>query len=317
VNNMILGEIVEEDNSFLNINEKNLPRVLQNQIEGINKISESIKDAEEKAKLCEEKAQNALGKDINWLGMGTKDAIYSTQIAVKHTSEAVQSIIDVQHKTLDFQKKLSEITKHLFMLGVSNLVKNRTIVRELELSLKGASKDKISELARKELMLVIKQLKDQEDILIKQEKSEENLKELKNKLSLLGSTSSQKISKLEIENKELRKNLTNHNKNIDDIHKKLKKFEELEELKKKYNNLVDELSLLDNSSSQKISKLEIENKELSKTLTKQNKNIGDIHEKLKRLEDFKGLEKKYNNLVWVSVILAFVIIGSTFYFSLS
>ena len=47
---------------------------------------------------------------------------------------------------------------------------NRSVVRELELKLKGASAEEISDLAKQELVNVVTQLKAQEDIMLKQDK---------------------------------------------------------------------------------------------------------------------------------------------------
>jgi chromosome segregation ATPase len=77
---------------------------------------------------------------------------------------------DVQKLTLEYQEKITQITQYLFGLGVSNIAANRSVVRQLELKLKGASKEELSELARQELLNVVKQLKAQEDIMEKQSK---------------------------------------------------------------------------------------------------------------------------------------------------
>ena len=81
-------------------------------------------------------------------------------------AQAIVMGAKAQKVAFEFQTKLAEITKFLFNLGISNIVYNRMVVRELELRLSGASKEKISELARKELTTVVKQLKDQEDMYV-------------------------------------------------------------------------------------------------------------------------------------------------------
>ena len=69
--------------------------------------------------------------------------------------------------SFEYQKKLGEITKYLFGLGVTNIAMNRSVVRELELKLQGASAEELDEFARRELLGVVKQLKAQEDIMKK------------------------------------------------------------------------------------------------------------------------------------------------------
>lgn len=75
---------------------------------------------------------------------------------------------EAQEVSFTYQQKLAEMTKFLFALGVSNIAMNRSIVRELELKLKGASEEELDELARREIISVVKQLKAQEDIMKKQ-----------------------------------------------------------------------------------------------------------------------------------------------------
>ncbi len=71
---------------------------------------------------------------------------------------------EAQKLSFEYQEKLGEVTKYLFFLGESNIVANRTVVREIEMRLKGASEAEISSLAKQELINVVKQLKDQEDM---------------------------------------------------------------------------------------------------------------------------------------------------------
>lgn len=64
----------------------------------------------------------------------------------------------------------------MFALGAANIAANRSVVRELELKLKGATKEELDEFARNEILTVIKQLKAQEDIMKKQSDLTEKVK---------------------------------------------------------------------------------------------------------------------------------------------
>lgn len=77
---------------------------------------------------------------------------------------------EAQKVSFEYQTELTKITKFLLGIGVSNLAMNRIVVRELELKLKSASEEKISDLAKQELKDIIKQLKDKEDMENKQAK---------------------------------------------------------------------------------------------------------------------------------------------------
>ena len=82
-------------------------------------------------------------------------------------------------KTFEYQKRLTNISYGLFRLGATNIAYNRSLVREIELRLKGASEKEISELARNELVRVVTQLKEQEDLQKKLARLKEEVKTLK------------------------------------------------------------------------------------------------------------------------------------------
>lgn len=90
------------------------------------------------------------------------------QDATVDLAKAQIAAVEAQKISFGYQQKLGEITKYLFELGISNIAMNRSVVRELELKLKGASEKELDELARKEIISVVKQLKAQEDIMNKQ-----------------------------------------------------------------------------------------------------------------------------------------------------
>lgn len=165
-------EIIES--GLLNYSVKLLPEI-NRRIDKLNELSIRVEEASEAATKAEDSAKNAMYMSA---GFGKKKAaIEGLQKASVNLAEAVQAGAEAQRISFEFQRELAEISKYLFGLGVSNLAMNRTVVRELELRLKGASEEELSELARQELMTVIKQLKAQEDILLKLDK---NTKWLKN-----------------------------------------------------------------------------------------------------------------------------------------
>lgn len=162
------------------IDEKNLPEVIQGQVTKLENLSESVEKAKKAAQDAKASADNA--KSISAGIFFNKNAIEGLQSAGMALAEAAQSAAEAQKISFEFQTKLAEITKYLFGLGVSNIAANRFVVRELELRLKGASQDGLSELARQELQLVLQQLKDQHDVLIKQENFAKAHRELEERL---------------------------------------------------------------------------------------------------------------------------------------
>lgn len=146
---------------------KDLPAIIGKQIDELASLDKSVTQSLKAAEEAKEAARTAGNMSVR-LFSGRKEAIEELQTAGVQLAEAVQISAETQKISFQFQTQLAEITKYLFGLGASSLASNRFVVRELELRMKGASKEKLSELAKKELHMVVKQLKDQEDILLKQ-----------------------------------------------------------------------------------------------------------------------------------------------------
>jgi hypothetical protein len=172
------NEIIETGVSTLN--EDDLPAVIQGQVTMLNDLDKSVRKALDAAETAKSSARIAKGKSAGLFHK--KAAIEELQSAGVDLAEAVVSEAEAQKISFEFQTKLTEITKYLFNLGVSNIARNRSVVRELELKLKGASEDELTELARQEITNVVRQLKAQEDILVKQARLFEIAKDHDNEL---------------------------------------------------------------------------------------------------------------------------------------
>lgn len=153
------------------IRDEDLPAVVSEQVKVIEDLHKEI---EKSLQLAEDAKKSASDAEIKTKAMGflggRRDAIIALQNSGFDLSAAVCSntkALDMAFKALT---KLSNATKYLFTLGVSSLALNRMVVRELELKLRGASADQLKDKAREEVLNVIRQLKAQEDILIKQER---------------------------------------------------------------------------------------------------------------------------------------------------
>lgn len=165
-------EILEKSTNLEMVSKEDLPVLLNEQVTKLNQLDSSIKKAIEAAEFANKSAITAKEQSA---GFGKKKvAIEQLQSASYDLAKAVQSGMVAQKVSFEFQTKLSEISKYLFGLGVSNIASNRFVVRELELKLKGASEEELSELAQQEIVTVVKQLKEQEDLLIKLENLSKN-----------------------------------------------------------------------------------------------------------------------------------------------
>ena len=151
--------------------ERMLPELIQGQIGKLNELDALVKLAVGAAANAEKQANTArnLPADRRVFADPKKKAIESLQTASVELAKAVQSSARAQNAAFDFQTRLAEVTKYLFSLGVSTVAANRLVVRELEARLRGASEEELSELARQEILAVVKQLKEQEDLLNRQE----------------------------------------------------------------------------------------------------------------------------------------------------
>ncbi|RRS04064.1 hypothetical protein EIP75_11795 [Aquabacterium soli] len=165
------NKIFESQHIRPSFDERLLPELIQGQIGKLNELDGLVKAALEGAKAAENEARKA--KELS-AGRGIftdhkRAAIEGLQKAGEKLAEAVQSGAKAQKTAFDFQTRLAEITKYLFSLGVGNVAANRVVVRELEARLRGASEEELSELAHQEILAVVMQLKEQEDLLNKQE----------------------------------------------------------------------------------------------------------------------------------------------------
>lgn len=173
-------EIIEKSDHHLFIKEaeidgRDLPMLIGEQVDKLNQLDNSIKKAIKAAESANESASQAKDQSA---GFGKKKvAIEQLQSASYDLAKAVQSGTTAQKVSFEFQTKLAEISKYLFGLGVSNIANNRFVVRELELKLKGASQKELSRLAQQEIVTVVKQLKEQEDLLFKLENLSKSVKE--------------------------------------------------------------------------------------------------------------------------------------------
>lgn len=172
------NEVVEisSEKGMISVNVNDIPDIITSSIDNISKLEDQVRSAEQSAN----KAMDFVGEQMTryeekgkWIfkhrSGNAKDIIEDTQEAVEKLANAQQVSVEALKKSFEFQKKLAETSKYLFDLGCANIAVNRIAVRAIELKLSGASKETLSYLAKQEMMSVVKQLKEQEDILKKQE----------------------------------------------------------------------------------------------------------------------------------------------------
>lgn len=239
-----------------NISIEQLPTIIGNTFKHISEVDRKISNAVSRAEEAKQLADEASQKNAGWsfFGSDKKEAIEALQSAAKSQANALSDSVDANKELFNNQKKMSEALRYLFGLGVANMAANRTVVRELELKLKNASQEELSELARQEITNVILQLRTQEDVQYKLENHDRILREHKGEIDkILGEINSfeerckevlgrTEMLQNDVESKE--KELTNNF-----IEEKRHIQEELTLLSKK---LHDDISILSNQLSASI-----------------------------------------------------------------
>lgn len=284
---------IKNGDDVIMVNVDKLPEIITTQIDTISVL-------EKKIKACDDSANNAMnyvsekmhryedkGKWIFKHRSGnSKDVIEDTQTAIDNLAKAQHVTVDALRQSFEFQRKLAEVSKYLFELGCANITVNRITVKAIEAKLKGASKKDISELARQEMLAVVKQLKEQEDILKKQEYLNAKVKSNFERLNEKDRIDAQQSQRLE----ELSALLGNK----DSIDKRQE--EAISGLKSE----LKEKSLLDNDQSKRI-----ENNEKSIQIIHDFIKQKDILDK-KQSAEIKQIKKGSNLLSIIAIIISSV-----------
>lgn len=160
-----------------------VPSIVSEQFSLLAKLKENVGEASKKADSAMTAAKSAKDKSAGLFHK--KEAIESLQAATADLADAQISTTQALEVSFEYQQKITEITKYLFALGVTNIAMNRSVVRELELKLNGASKEELDDFARQEVLNVVKQLKAQEDLMKKQNDLTEKVKSHESTLRFL------------------------------------------------------------------------------------------------------------------------------------
>lgn len=281
-------EIVETRND-----NTDLVEVISSQIDALKKFEAEILKSESSAQKSMDFVSNHMAcyeEKGKWIfkhkSGNTKDIVEDTQSAITELANAQQVTVKALTVSFEFQKKLSKATKYLFNLGCASIAANRTVVRELECTLKNKGQEELSELARQELQNVIKELKAQEDIQKKQEdlnaKVKKNISRL-NEKDRIDAAQSQRLEELSA--------LLDNKGSIDQ-----KQEEAISSLKSE----LKEKSLLDNDQSKRI-----ENNEKSIQIIHDFIKQKDILDK-KQSAEIMQIKKGSNLLSIIAIIISSV-----------
>ena len=323
---------MKDEIQVLNVNQSELPKIITNQWSSIERLDRKVKQSMQKANDAKDLADRAWNQSA---GFGhKKEAIESLQTASVALAESQVQTVEAQKLSFEYQKQLSEITKYLFALGVSNIAANRTVVRELQLRLKDASESEISELAKREIFSVIIQLKAQEDIMEKQEKMSKLLHEHDNNFDVqtqktiqqgvLINNAEKQINKHEkliaegIEKDKEQDKIISEQADKDLEHDKLiaegiekdkeqdKIISEQAQKDIEHDKLIAERTKKDEEHDNKLQELEIENEQLSQLIKNNKINIEDLNNEIIKLSESKS-SKTFSIISFTLTLLALII----------
>lgn len=220
-----------------NIDEKQVPKLIQGQIEAMKSLRKEIDLATNKAL----DAKEAVINEVSDRKISKKEAIDNLQSATMSLADAQSAVLSAQERQFEYQQKLSDITKFLLRLGLTNIAMNRVVVEELEYRLRNATKEELDDLARAEIENLLKELKMQQDL---DQKQIEQAKILKEQAELNDSQAEEIHSQAEKDEE--------HDKRIDELYSIIAKQDqviekiliEMDEMRKDLFKLDEEVGLL-------------------------------------------------------------------------
>jgi hypothetical protein len=151
------------------------------------KVSESMQRAEDAKK----QADYAHGKKVGLFNKG--EIITRLQNATCDISESITVSAEAQRLLFKHQCILADVCKKLFEIGIRNIDMTQKTICAIEMRLKGASEEEISDLARTELLNVVRQLKAQEGLYFKHQRMSEKVKRLETIINELSDTQKKMI----------------------------------------------------------------------------------------------------------------------------
>lgn len=162
----VFEQLDNYDYEMRGVDVEQVPSIISKEFSKLKSLQKNVQVATQKAETAKTTAENAKSKSAG--AFHRKATIESLQEATADLADAQMSAAQAQELSFEYQQALGEMIKRCMAMGVTNIAMNRCVVRELELKLRGASAAELDELARQEIIAVVKQLKAQEDFMKKQ-----------------------------------------------------------------------------------------------------------------------------------------------------
>lgn len=167
------------------LKEDQLPNAISSQVKVMDALEKRIKEAQERVNTAKNAAEIAKHKVSVFK---KKQAIEELQYAVLAQSEAISSENEAMGLLFSHQKQLANVSNALYAFGLMIMTTNRTMYQRLKCELEKASEEELNELAREELMRIVRQLKAQEDIYNRIDRHSSSIESLQKEVTFLKST---------------------------------------------------------------------------------------------------------------------------------
>lgn len=154
---------------------ENLPAALAAHFEQLTILEKKIQAADSRAQNARILADNAKKKSAGFLGR--KKAVEALQDSNISLAQAQSDVMDAVKVSFVYQQKISKIINQMLLLCVSNLAGTRTLLSQLQDELKKVERGDYSEETKTEMAKIIRDLKEQEDMMSRQAKQSVKLQE--------------------------------------------------------------------------------------------------------------------------------------------
>ncbi len=170
--------------SIEKIGQENLPDIIKSQIRELTDLEEKKNKSSEnaeKAKRAAEEMKSFVKK--KFLGIGyhsgdTKEIIGDMQKVIQLIAEAQESNAQATAYSFKFMQQLTKSSEYLFSLGCFNFATTEVMIKELTSCGKGLTgHEGVSDAVKEKMLEVAKRLNMQKDLMLRQNKLEEKLRE--------------------------------------------------------------------------------------------------------------------------------------------
>ena len=194
----------ESQEEHLLISASMIPQRVEEQVAKLANLDAKVQQALKSAEDSRERVNQAQNTRPGFLGIASSNSLQTVSDAVGALAKANENNAKALAEVFGFSQSLAEITEGLFALSAMSMAANNMVLQQLELKLKGASKTKLSELAKSELKRTISMLKNQGAIYKQQAEMKELQKNMLVRLDALANESDEQLRENDEQNNRIK-----------------------------------------------------------------------------------------------------------------